>query len=100
MLMRVPIRTLFRVEASVNRLCTHTQVLQHIFQNGVLLHKQFQSMNLDGHMSIAEVVTTLREGTPVIAIRFYKRFRTCVNANDDPIIGDEMLTMLKGVSAL
>ena len=72
--MRVPVSALFRVEASANSLCAHTEVLQHIFQNAVLLHIELQGMNLDGHMSITEMVTAPREGVPVIALSLYKRF--------------------------
>ena len=96
--MRVPVSALLRVEASADSLCAHTEVLQHIFQNAVLLHIELQGMNLDGHMSITEMVTAPREGVPVIALSLYKRFGLRVDQDDDTVVRDELFTVLEGVS--
>ena len=96
--MRMPVGALLRVEASVDSLCAHTEMLQHIFQNAVLLHKKLQRMNLDGYMPIAEVVAATCEGVPVFALRLYERFWFRVDQDDDTILGDELFTVLEGLS--
>ena len=96
--MCMPVGALLRVEASVNSLCVHTEVPQHIFQNAVLLHKKLQGMNLDGYMPIAEMVTATCEGIPVLALRFYERFGFRVDQDDDTVLRDELFTMLEGMS--